>query len=58
MLVVLQNANTNSWDTGNAWVQSWQSVRPVPAHKQKRLFDYEVEVFLDLCSFVPRRVIL
>eukprot|EP00802_Teleaulax_amphioxeia_P024511 Tamp_25221.p1 GENE.Tamp_25221~~Tamp_25221.p1 ORF type:complete len:224 (+),score=27.26 Tamp_25221:124-795(+) len=28
---------------GNAWVECWRTVRPVPAHKQKSLFDYEKE---------------
>ena len=28
---------------GNAWVECWKSVVPVPAHKQKKLFDFEKE---------------
>jgi hypothetical protein len=24
---------------GNVWFEAWQSAKPVPAHRQKRLFD-------------------
>ena len=41
---------------GNMWVEVWQTARPVPARRQKRLFDDTKEaekvVSLNLSAFV------
>ncbi|GFN74143.1 hypothetical protein PoB_000064900 [Plakobranchus ocellatus] len=46
---------------GNVWVEAWQSARPVPARRQKRLFDdtREAEKVLHyLSSLRPAEVVL
>ena len=46
---------------GNMWVEAWQSARPVPARRQKRLFDdtKEAEKVLHyLASMKPSEVVL
>ena len=43
MYKVRGRLSTRMSANGNAWIECWRTVRPVPAHKQKSLFDYEKE---------------
>lgn len=64
----IEDAGTNEWDQqnghlsprmlipDNAWSTTWASAQPVPAHRQKRLFDDTREAEKVLQFLISRRI--
>ena len=41
---------------GNMWLEVWQNAKPVPARRQRRLFDDTKEAEKVLCIFIYERI--